>query len=194
MTAVGHAGSKQDLVLRSGARPGDLVGVTGELGGSAAGLALIDGEPALPDADVAQRLRERYLRPLPQLEAGRALAAAGVSAMIDLSDGIASDARRVAEASGAGVEIELQRLPLQDGVAEVASSLGREAAELAATGGEDYELLFACPEQARERVESALDSTHTHMTWIGGVTDRTGLRLLDADGSEMSLTGWDHLR
>lgn len=194
ITAIGHAESQQQLATRSRARPGDLVGVTGELGGATAGLTLLDrGIEGMQDR-VAEALHERYLRPLPQLDAGRALAGAGVGAMIDLSDGVASDALRLAEASGVEVEVELERLPIQAGVEEVAMLIERETIELAAAGGEDYELLFTCPEQARERVELALSSTHTRLTWIGTVGGGTGVRLLDADGAVRDLRGWDHLQ
>jgi thiamine-monophosphate kinase len=194
VTAVGHAESRQTLVTRSRAKSGDLVGVTGELGGAAAGLALLDREIEGTQDRIAEALRERYLRPLPQLAAGRALAEAGVGAMIDLSDGVASDALRLAEASGVEIEVELERLPIQAGVEEVATMIEREAIELAATGGEDYELLFTCPEQVRERVELAMNSTRTRLTWIGTVGDGTGVRLLDADGGVRDLRGWDHLQ
>src|SRR5206468_2630466 len=118
---------------------GDVVVVTGELGGAAAGLALIDrpelGE-GLPDG-FAEALRARQLDPKPRLDAGRALAGAGATAMIDLSDGIGGDADHLARASGTRLAIELEALPVQAGVSELAAATGADPADFVVSGGED---------------------------------------------------------
>src|SRR3954451_1021080 len=117
VTATGHATEERELVSRAGARAGDRVGVTGTLGGAGAGLLLLERKLHGLDADIGAALLERPLRPRPRLEAGWAVAAAGARAMIDVSDGIVSDAARLAERSGVQVEILLAELPIEEGVA-----------------------------------------------------------------------------
>jgi thiamine-monophosphate kinase len=198
VTAVGHAADEADLVGRDGGHAGELVGVTGRLGGAGAGLVLLERkEHGLP-VEVGEQLIERQRKPRPLLEAGAALARAGVSAMIDLSDGLASDAARISEESGVAIEIELASLPLDEGVDAVAQMVGASGPELAATAGEDYELLFTVPKNARGKIESAADDAGTAVTWIGTTgagesRPESAVRLLDDQGVAQPLSGWDHL-
>jgi thiamine-monophosphate kinase len=171
-------------VLRSGARPGDLLAVTGELGASAAGLLALEGGASAPE-----RLVRRHLRPEPRVGAGSVAAGLGVGAMIDLSDGLAADARRVCERSGVGCAIDLDLLPVAEDTRRVAGSLGRDPGILAATGGEDYELLICAPEQVVDSMAAAVD---VPLTTIGEVTE--GADVLFRRGGEPveGLSGWDH--
>jgi thiamine-monophosphate kinase len=199
VTVVGYAEDADSIVTRRGAAPGDLVGVTGTLGGSGAGLLLLERKPAAIDLETGARLLNRHLRPRPLLDAGRALAAAGVTSMLDVSDGIASDLERLCEQSRVRIEAKLEALPMDEGVAEVAAAAGVDPLELAAGAGEDYELLFTAPAGVRSAVERAGEESGSPVTWIGRVSagsadDQEAVTLLDETGRACRLAGWDHLR
>ncbi len=193
ITAVGWADSAQELVGRDGARAGDLLGVTGRLGAAGAALAVLAGR-----ADVstrgAQAALARARHPLPRLREGRALAAAGVHAMIDLSDGLATDAAHIARASGVHLHVELEKLPLDEGVAQVAGKLGEPAWRLAAGAGEDYELCFCAAAEDRERIERALrELGEIAVTWIGEAREGpAGVTLSDDRGDAVRIEGYEH--
>ena len=127
VTAVGYEPEGSRLVTRAGAGPGDVVAVTGELGGAAAALALMEGTKRrlAPADELQEALLARQLDPSPRLREGLALAAAGATAMIDISDGLGADAGHIAASSGCRLEIDLDRFPVAEGVAEVAG--GRRA-------------------------------------------------------------------
>jgi thiamine-monophosphate kinase len=192
VTAVGWADGLEQLVGRDGARPGDLVGLTGSLGAPGAALAVLEGRARRTPATRAALARSRA--PVPRLREGRALAAAGVHAMIDLSDGLATDAAHLGRASGVDVRVALGALPLDQGAAEVAAVLGMPPWQLAAVGGEDYELCFCADANDRERVESAVaELGHVRVSWIGEIRPGTpGATLSDERGDPVRIEGYEH--
>jgi thiamine-monophosphate kinase len=198
VTVVGWAEREEQLIGRDGASPGDLVGVTGKLGAAGAALAVLQargndgGRRSDPPGGEAVLALARS--PLPRLREGQALAGAGASAMIDLSDGLASDAAHLGRASHAQVRVELERLPLADGVLDVCTAFAVDPHELAASAGEDYELCFCVPPAQRESVESALEqAAGAGVTWIGEVlAGAPGVSLVAGDGREVRLGGFEH--
>jgi thiamine-monophosphate kinase len=197
VTVVGWAEREQDLLGREGASEGELVGVTGTLGAAGAALALARApESARAGAgEAGAAVLARAREPLPRLQEGRALAAAGASAMIDLSDGLATDAAHLGRASGACLQLQLERLPLADGVAEVCAmaAIGLDPQELAASGGEDYELCFCAPRDRRAAIEAALARAGGAVSWIGEVrAGEPGVSLFAGDGRQVRLHGFEH--
>ncbi|HRU04529.1 MAG TPA: thiamine-phosphate kinase [Candidatus Brocadiia bacterium] len=172
VTAIGAARAGR-LALRSGARPGDALCVTGELGGSILGHHL-DFTPRLKEA---QWLRRH----------------AALHAMIDISDGLARDAGRLAAESGAGVVIDPARLPLSAAAAEMSRRTGKPAVYHALNDGEDYELLFAVAPRTAQAL-TARRGAPCRVTTIGQVVAERGLWILDARGRRRRLApgGWTY--
>jgi thiamine-monophosphate kinase len=179
VTAVGHIPQGEEAVTRGGARPGELVCVTGSLGGAGAGLLMIQGRAA--GARLAPGIREalssRQLTPQPLLEAGRALRGLGVSALIDVSDGLGTDLGHIARTSSVAITVDFDRVPVQEGVAEVASAVDRHLPDLALGAGEDYELALTLAPERFEKVAGALESCGTKLSRIGEVLTGEGVRL-----------------
>ncbi|WP_072818875.1 thiamine-phosphate kinase [Modicisalibacter ilicicola] len=166
---------------RQGGRAGDLIAVTGSLGGGQGGLkAWQAGE-----RDLDHALLQAYLLPRPRLEAGLALRGLANCA-IDISDGLLADLGHLCHASGVGAELDVDRLPLTAGLE---TALGREAAQRAAlTGGDDYELLFSLPAEAVETTRQRLQACGNTLTLIGRLSETPGIAGVDA-----GLTGgWQH--
>lgn len=173
VTLLGIPGPK--TVARDGAKPGDAICVTGSLGGAAGGLIALERQIDAPE------LIERQRRPKARVEEGRHAALAGATAMIDLSDGLAMDLGHVVRASGVGCEVEVDSIPVMDGLAAV----GVDPIELAVTGGEDFELLFTVPDA------TAVDGID--VTQIGVVTDGPAT-IGGAPLDDWRARSWDHLR
>ena len=195
ITVVGHAPDAESLVRRGGANAGDVIAVTGELGGAVA-LRLLEGGASggVPD-DLAHALRARQLDPQPRLREGRALAAGGATAMIDISDGLGADAGHIAAESGVRLEIDMATIPLQAGVREVAMAAGEDPLELAAWGGEDYELLCCLPAGSLDRARAAVADVGGSLTVIGNCVPGEGgvVKLSAPSGRELRVRGYDQL-
>lgn len=183
-----------DGLRRAAGRAGDLLAVTGVLGASAGGLAVLEsGGPALDDAD-ALALAEAHRRPRPRVAEGLALAEADVRCGMDLSDGLLGDAGKLAYASGLSATLELDRLPLPPALER---RHGADARSLALAGGEDYELLVAAPPDVLDRAAARLrERGLASLTVVGRLeTGEPGqVRVLDAAGRPVPAPrgSWDH--
>lgn len=171
-------------VLRSGARPGDRLVVTGVLGGPAAALA--EWQQGREPAPVC---RERFARPAARHAAARFLASHGARAMIDISDGLAADCGHLLAASGVGAQLNMDLVPVLPAARDWAAAHGEPAWRLAARSGEEYELLAALPDSVSDAV---LAAAPVLVTAIGVCEPETGLRAI-VDGSLADLpAGHDH--
>jgi thiamine-monophosphate kinase len=194
LTVLGRVPHGQ-AVLRRGARAGDEIWVSGQLGGAAAGLRTFLQPIPLPDP-VYTAIRQRYTRPQPRVEEAMFLRASGcVTSLIDLSDGLAGDLGHLCEESGVGAQVVAGALPLQAGVREVAAAGGEEPLALALRGGEDFELCCtARPGSLRPFLDEFLTRFGCALTPIGTMTAEPALRLVHADGSQTLLSpqAFDH--
>ena len=186
VTVVGWSDSPEQLIGRGGAKAGDGVYVSGPLGAAAAGLAVLESAVGSTlAAPLTDSLIAAQLRPQPRFDCARELRAAGADALIDISDGLANDAREIAARSSVTLEIELAAIPLADGVEQIAAELGRDAAQFAASGGEDFELCACLPDQAAAGLSG--------LTRIGTVTEGAGeVHFIDASGERTKLHGYQH--
>jgi len=189
VTAFGSVAPEQ-LLRRSGARPGDLLLVSGTLGDSALALRQLQ-QGTSPEP----WLLERHLDPAPRVALGRELAACGaVTAMIDLSDGLLADLGHLLSQSGVGARVETARLPLSGPFVRQTAE-PRDRIELALGGGEDYELLLSANAGKLDQLEAAAQAAGVPLTVIGSILPHTdGLQLLDAAGGrlEQGRTGFNH--
>ena len=173
-------------LLRSGARPGDRIYVSGELGGSAAAVQEMMNHPK---RKLSPRNYSRHFFPEPRIRLGRVLRERGIaSAMIDVSDGLSTDLAHICEESGVGAEVEGEAIPR----AGVGKAWQQVSLELALHGGEDYELLFTAP--GAKRVPSHIGGVQ--LTEIGEIKRGGKIFLRNASGSrvEFKPRGWEHFR
>lgn len=186
----------QNIKYRSSARIGDVICVTGVIGDSVGGLqCYLNDLPASKEVDA---LKEAHFRPRPHLKEGLWLSNfESVHSMIDISDGIESDIRRIMESSGWGAEIELTALPLSQAFKKVSKQQNWNAYDLAATGGEDYCLLLTvAPDDFENISRSFYDEFSSPLTVIGKIVPRERELTFFFDHKRIVLTeaGFDHFR
>jgi thiamine-monophosphate kinase len=181
---------KTELRTRAGARPGDRIFVTGELGDAAAGLELLKAD-VKRGASVVKRLIQKHLRPEPRVEWGRKIALSRCAhAMIDVSDGLSSDLFRICEQSGVGAVIAAEKIPLSQQLCKAAGRLGKPPVHYALSGGEDYELLCTVPPGKIGR----LRKLGLPVTEIGEITRTRKVLIADKRGKTKPFkpAGFDH--
>jgi len=194
ITAIGEV-RPSHRKMRNGARPGDILAVTGPLGASRAGIdVLLDGA-RVDDARCADAIAA-YRRPHARLAEGRRFGAStNVHAMMDISDGLSTDLRRLCMASNVGAEIDAAALPVAPCAVPVAQAFGKEPLSYALGGGEDFELLVAIAPRAFPTIAKRFESTFGRpLSRVGTITAHVAVRLRDPSGTrELVPTGWDSL-
>ena len=177
-------------MVRSAAKPGDSIAVTGEVGASAGGLKLLLGE-ASAGPDAYEFLSSAHRRPTPRLEEGRTLAALGVPAAMDISDGLMDDLGKLCQASGVAAHIEAATVPVSP---HLKAAFPNDCLTMALSGGEDCQLLFTAPEEIMAKAISTLPQAAVIGKIIEGVHGHVSA--IGADGKEIEMTsgGWDHYK
>jgi thiamine-monophosphate kinase len=194
VTLVGHVDGAP--LRRSGARLGDAILVTGTLGASAAGLAVLERGPGALPPPVVEAVVRPHRVPTPRVAESRSIRAAGwATAMIDVSDGLVTDLGHIATESRVGARVDVDAIPVSEATRTVARALGVDPLPWALSGGEDYELLFtAAPEHATDLVRTVTERTGTPVHRIGEVRPRDeGVRFVDRAGRPHAIkAGFDH--
>jgi thiamine-monophosphate kinase len=198
MTIVGSA-EKSKVVYRSGAKEKDLICVSGDLGGAYMGLQILEREKEIfrenpniqPDLEGNDYILERQLKPEARKDIIELLSDLAIqpSAMIDISDGLASEIIHLCRQSGTGCHLYEEKIPIDPQTAERARQFNLDPSLCALSGGEDYELLFTIPIKDHEKIKNLPE-----ITIIGHITDRnTGTQLITRDGKQHPITaqGWD---
>jgi thiamine-monophosphate kinase len=198
VTVLGQV-RRDEVVLRSGARPGDLVLVTGQLGAAVAGLRLLlDPELTRVVGDPGPALT-RHFTPTPRLaEAGVIARSRQATAMIDLSDGLSSDIGHICEQSGVGVRLWAAALPIAPAARAIAAARGEPPWNIALAGGEDYELCFTAPPAAAASLAAAIqEQTGAQVTVVGEILPAEAGRWLclpEGDAIPLVARGWEHFK
>jgi thiamine-monophosphate kinase len=191
VTAIGTV-RRRRVLTRGGARPGDEVWVSGEIGAAAAGLQSLAAGSAPPAGSDA--CHAAFLEPSPRIRLGLLLGRnRAASACVDLSDGLADGLHQLAGASGAGIEVDAAAVPVAAGAAAWFEAEGRDALMAALTGGDDYELLFTVSPRVRSRLRTVRRQARgLRLTKIGMVCREPGVRLARGGAAEPVPSGYAH--
>lgn len=192
LTAIGEI-TRNAALLRSAARVGDNIWVSGSLGDSALGLRVAKGEVPDLTPQHADYLLERYRLPRPRLALGRALLGLAHAAM-DVSDGLLADLGHICDCSHVGAEIQAASLPRSPSAAALFAMGGYDEVAILAGGGDDYELLFTAAPAADEAIDRLSVSLDLPLSRIGRITDVPGVTLLDPGGAAVRVArrGYQH--
>jgi thiamine-monophosphate kinase len=201
VTAVGEVSPKK-ITKRSGAKPGDLLIVSGDIGGAYMGLQILEREKRVflehnqmqPDLEPYDYIVARQLKPEARLDIVKILDELAIvpTSMIDVSDGVASEIHHLGKASGVGFEIYEEKIPLDQQTLDTALGFNLNPSVAALNGGEDYELLFTVDQKHYDKIKNHLD-----LTIIGHATDSVGSYLLNTragNSFEIQAQGWNHLK
>jgi thiamine-monophosphate kinase len=196
LTVLGET-EPEYLTPRSGARPGDLIGVTGCLGGSAAGLEALSRGLG-KELEGVQEAVKRHLEPKARLRAARSLVKTGkVHALNDISDGLVSEIIEIIEASGVGAVLSGPDIPVNQSAVQVARYTGHNPLEWALYGGEEYELVFSFSPGAEREIEAVLAGVDCRFSIIGEILDKKAkrtIRFAEGDVQPLQALGYNHFR
>ena len=194
VSLIGDA-KEDEVIYRSGARPGDKIYLTGNVGDSSAGLKILKNEISIP-GPMGSHFIKAHNEPNPLIETGRIIAASRLaSSMIDLSDGLLSDLGHICKESGVGAVLFRSKIPLSSELKLLASRAGFNPLDLALSGGEDYVLLLTVPEAKSRDLELLFkDKRPSPLYLIGEIREEEGIRMVNDDGSveEIVVRGFNH--
>ena len=192
---VSVIGSVKKRIGRGGAKPGQVLFVSGTVGGSEMGRMIAVGEISQNSVpkEIADGLISRYMRPTPPLGLGEKLAEVGVSAMIDISDGLLADTAHIAETSGVGIIIDLDKLPLHPGLVKLAEILNIDSAQIAPISGEEFELIGTIPAENFAQAREIALKMDSDLTIIGETSSNSGIqKIREGEGVDFDYVGWRH--
>ena len=186
--------NKEEVLLRSEAKEGDFIYLTGDLGTSAAGLFCLKEKELNVPIPLREKLQRRHLLPFPRVNEGRRIAETKIaSSMIDVSDGLTLDLSHILEESGVGAKLWEEKIPISKEVKKLAKEFNRSFLDWGLYGGEDYELLFTCP--SKISLEDIKNSLRFPVTKIGKIVKGSPeIVLISSAGKQKKLKpkGWDH--